>query len=88
MSPKKTVTAPTKGRTFYDRKVQRSGYTRLISVGKIIPKDWRYVRLLPIEKGETYVEVRIIKLLEEEINDSKKVQGLVGKNAKLCLKMG
>jgi len=52
-----------KPRIFFDRKVQNTGYTRTLSMGKIIPKDWKYVRLTVLESQPSYVIVRIDKLL-------------------------
>jgi len=57
--------APTK-RTFFDRKVQETGYTSTLSMGKIIPKDWTYVRITPLHKNKTTITIRIDKLLGEE----------------------
>jgi len=54
-----------KPRTFFDRKVQNTGYTRTLSMGKIIPKDWKYVRLTVLDSQPSYVIVRIDKLLGE-----------------------
>lgn len=60
-----TFTGQYKPRNFFDRKVQNTGYTRTLSIGKIIPKEWKYVRLTVIEKTNTYVVVKIDKLLGE-----------------------
>jgi hypothetical protein len=49
---------------FYDRKVIRSGFGATISVGKILPKNWRYVRLWLLEQEKDYVLIRIDRLLE------------------------
>ena len=49
---------------FYDRKVIRRGWGAQISVGKILPKRWRYVRLWLLEKTKDYVTIRIERLLE------------------------
>ena len=38
---KNTSKAP----TYYDRKVIHTKTTRMLSMGKIIPKDWQYVRI-------------------------------------------
>jgi len=50
-------------RAFYDRKVRRSGYSRVISISKIIPEDWLYVRLTPLNRTDKSVEVLIEALL-------------------------
>jgi len=57
-------------RTFYDRKILRHGYGRQISVGRIIPNDWRYVRIEVLDKGENDIVIKIRKLLGAEINAS------------------
>ena len=49
---------------FYDRKVIRRGWGAQISVGKILPKHWCYVRLRVLKKTKKYVDVRIERLLE------------------------
>lgn len=55
-----------KPRSFFDRKVQDTGYTRVLSLGKIIPKDWTYVRVTPLKKDKTTILLRIDKLLGDE----------------------
>jgi hypothetical protein len=59
---------PRKPPLFFDRKVQPHGYTRLISLGKIIPADWRYVRIYCIKQTDTEVHLIIRKLLGVEAN--------------------
>ena len=66
MSPKQVVSAPQKARLFFDRKVRKEGGTRALSMGKIIPKGWLYVRLFPHAQTETQITVIIVKLLGEE----------------------
>jgi hypothetical protein len=53
-------------RSSFDRKVQDTGYTRTLSIGKIIPKDWAYVRLTPIQIEKQWIILRIDKLLGDE----------------------
>jgi xanthine dehydrogenase molybdopterin-binding subunit B len=53
---------------FYDRKVQAHGYTRLLSLGKVIPEDWRYVRIFVVKQTPTEVHIIIKKLLGVETN--------------------
>jgi len=55
-------------RTFYDRKVLAHGYGRQLSLGRIIPKDWRYVRIQIISKTTNEITLKITKLLGAEIN--------------------
>lgn len=53
-------------RKFFDRKLQDTGYTKVLSMGKIIPQDWKYVRITPLSKNETSIVIRIDKLLGDE----------------------
>lgn len=53
-------------RTFFDRRIIRAGYSRGINVSKLIPKDWRYVRMEIVIQDTTSVTVKITKLLGEE----------------------
>jgi len=53
---------------FYDRKVLRTGYGATISVGRLIPKDWRYVRLTLLNKTEDTVTIEIRCLLRNNTN--------------------
>lgn len=52
----------------YDRKVRQQGNTMVISLGKIIPDGWLYVRLTPLRITDTHVELLIEKLLGAEDN--------------------
>lgn len=53
-------------RKFYDRKVQDTGYTCVLSMGKIIPKGWTYVRMTKLHETDTSITIRIDKLLGAE----------------------
>ena len=53
---------------FFDRKVQPHGYTRLLSLGKVIPQDWRYVRIYVVKQTPNEVHLIIRKLLGVEAN--------------------
>lgn len=53
-------------RDFFDRKVLTYGYSRTLSMGKIIPKSWKYVRLEVINKDLSTINLKITKLLGEE----------------------
>jgi len=55
-----------KPRTFFDRKLIKQGATRYLSVGKVLPKSWRYVRVEKLAGKEDYLIIKITKLLEEE----------------------
>jgi len=49
-------------RLFFDRKVLRYGYSATVSMGKIIPKEWTYVRVSKIEETPKTIVVRIERL--------------------------
>jgi hypothetical protein len=55
-----------KKRTFFDRKIIKTGFSRGINVSKLIPIDWRYVRMELLSGDKTSVTVKITKLLGEE----------------------
>lgn len=55
-------------RPFYDRKVRTQGFSRIIALGKVIPRDWRYVRIAVQSKNHNHVVLVISKLLGAEIN--------------------
>jgi len=69
MKKRKQFKGTSKPRKFYDRKVLKYGHTRTLSLGKIIPKDWRYVRLRVTKKTPTQINLRIEKLVGAEINE-------------------
>ena len=48
----------------YVRKVLRyRKSTTFVSVGKIIPRDWKYVSIEVIEKGENYIILYVRKVM-------------------------
>lgn len=49
-------------RTFFDRKVLHYGQSRAVSLGKVIPKDWEYVRIGVIDKNPATVTIAITRL--------------------------
>lgn len=49
-----------------DQKVNTSGRGRSLAVGKILPRDWSWVRLTVIEESKTEVIVKIRKLVIRE----------------------
>lgn len=51
---------------FYDRKVQHHRTGRTLSMSKVIPEDWAYVRIIPIDRGEDYIDLVIRKLMTVE----------------------
>lgn len=58
-------------RNFYDRKVRQEGNSRVVSLTKLIPKTWKYVRLTTRKTSETRIILCIEKLYEEEKNNGK-----------------
>ena len=60
---KRQFKGTTKPKSHYDRKVVKMGYTITLSVGKLIPHDWSYVRIEKIEEAPTHVTLRIVKLI-------------------------
>jgi hypothetical protein len=52
-------------RTFFDRKILRYGHSATVSMGKIIPKDWAYVRLRVVEKTEKNMTISLEMLLRD-----------------------
>ncbi len=53
-------------KAFYDRKVRIVGYSRVLSVSKILPEDWLYVRMRVLNKLDGAVEVLFTKLMGRE----------------------
>jgi hypothetical protein len=53
-------------RSFFDRKVLKYGYSRTIALGKVVPKDWRYVRVVIISKDRSKIVLELTKLLGDE----------------------
>ena len=50
-------------REFYDRKVRIVGFSRVLSLSKVIPEDWGYVRITPLRATEKTIEVLFEKLM-------------------------
>jgi len=71
--PKRQFKTATKPKTHYDRKIVRTGYTIAVSMGKIIPKNWEYVRITKMTEDEHSITIRIDKLLGEN-NDAHTTQ--------------
>jgi len=51
-------------RAHFDRKVNHTGHTRSLSMTKVIPESWAYVRITPLQRTEKSIEVLIERLLE------------------------
>jgi len=67
-TPKRQFKAGPKTRTFYDRKVRHEGYTQSLSLGKVIPKDWQYVRIRVVQKTANFISLEILKLMGAQQN--------------------
>jgi len=52
----------------YDRKVIHTRTSRLLSVSKVIPQYWQYVRITPLQSPDLAIYLKIEKLLEDEHN--------------------
>lgn len=50
-------------RSFYDRRVRKTGFSRVISLSKVIPEDWGYVRIKILTATPDAVEVLFEKLM-------------------------
>lgn len=53
-------------KTFYDRKVRKVGYSRVLSMSKILPEDWAYVRMKVLNQTDGAIEVLFTKLMGRE----------------------
>ena len=60
-------TEKTIGKSF-DRKVIHTRTSRLLSLSRIIPKNWQYVRITPIILRDEAVFIRIDKLIGDKLN--------------------
>lgn len=65
MRRRKQFTQKTRSHPFFDRKVQLSGSSRLLSLSKVIPEGWTYVRIHYISRRGNIVKIQIEKLLGE-----------------------
>jgi hypothetical protein len=66
MQPKRQFQTAAKRRSFFDRKVLTYGSSRTVSMSKVIPKDWTYVRVGIIDKNPNNVTITITKLMVSE----------------------
>jgi len=66
MPAKRQFHVSTQKRTFFDRKVLNYGYSRTIALGKIIPKEWKYVRIRLIDQTPVTLTINIEKLYGEK----------------------
>jgi len=58
-------------RQHFDRKVRREGHARVLSLSKVIPEDWLYVRITPLNRTENSIELLIEKLYGEKKDESR-----------------
>lgn len=49
-----------------DQRVNTSGRGRSLAVGKVLPKDWDWVRVTVVETTKTEITVKIRKLVIKE----------------------
>jgi len=47
---------------FFYRKVSEYGNSRMLALSRIIPANWKYVRVRKVESDENYVVVKIEKV--------------------------
>ena len=66
LQPKKQFKGTSAPRLFFDRRVRETGGTISVSLGKILPHNWYYIRLEVIDRGVNSVTVKFTKLLENE----------------------
>jgi len=71
MTAKRQFKGGAEPRTFFDRKVRHQGYSRSVSLGKVIPKDWQYVRIHIVQISKWAIDLQIQKLLGENKNEQK-----------------
>jgi len=66
MQSKRQFHTAAKRRTFFDRKVIHWGASRTVSLSKVIPKDWEYIRISIVEKTPNQTTLTFTKLLVSE----------------------
>jgi hypothetical protein len=66
MQSKRQFHTAAKRRSFFDRKVLTYGSSRTVSLSKVIPKDWTYVRIGIVYKDINAVTITITKLMVSE----------------------
>lgn len=70
MVGKKQFKGGVKPRTHFDKKLISSGNTKYLAMGKLLPKDWQYVRCEVKRRDKNAVSLRITKLYGEN-NDTR-----------------
>ena len=66
-------------RLFFDRKIRKTGNTKSVSLGKILPQSWYYTRLEIVDRDANSVTVKFTKLLENVPNASDTTINKAGK---------
>lgn len=66
MQARKQFHVSAQRRSFFDRKVLKYGYSRTIALGKVIPKDWQYVRITILTKDKSHISLDLTKLTAVE----------------------
>jgi len=75
MSKKRQFRGTAKPPKHYDRKVLRYGYSAMISMGRLIPKNWAWARVTPLEQSEKVLVIRIERLRMVKNNTPNKETG-------------
>jgi len=63
---KRQFRGTSKPKKHYDLKIWHIGYSRVLAVSRLIPKDWIYVRVIPHRDAEDHVLLHIECLAEEK----------------------
>jgi len=66
MRKKRQFRGTSKPRSHYDLKIWNIGYSRVLAVSKLIPKNWIYVRVRSERDAENHVLLHVECLLEEK----------------------
>ena len=66
MEHKRQFKGTSKPRLFFDIKVRPTGGTRSVSLGRILPKRWYYIRAEVVDRERNSITVKFTKLLEME----------------------
>ena len=53
-----------KPRTFFDRKIYQGSFTRTLSIGRLLPDNWLYVRCTVTAKNGNSITIKFVKLAE------------------------
>jgi hypothetical protein len=53
-------------RKMYDIRVREVGHTKVLSLGRILPKGWKMVRITILDRTENSITLHVQKLYGEE----------------------